>query len=159
MKVISLWQPWASFIAMGLKTYETRSWSTKYRGGLVIHAAKRKMDNPTKDFLVDLSSHFSLDIPTNEEAYNLGVIVAYAQLTEIYKTDLVNEQFKIPAIERKVGDYSSGRFAWELKNICAPIVHPALTGRQGLFNLDKQSEEFLFSLAYKRIGDWSYASQ
>lgn len=32
MKAISLWQPWASAIAVGAKRVETRSWATKYRG-------------------------------------------------------------------------------------------------------------------------------
>lgn len=41
VKALSLWQPWASLIALGVKTIETRSWSTKYRGPLAIHAAKR----------------------------------------------------------------------------------------------------------------------
>ncbi|HVM07165.1 MAG TPA: ASCH domain-containing protein [Acidimicrobiales bacterium] len=40
MKAISLWQPWASLIAYGVKTIETRSWSTPYRGRIAIHAAK-----------------------------------------------------------------------------------------------------------------------
>jgi hypothetical protein len=41
MRAISLWQPWASLIPLGAKKIETRSWSTKYRGPLLIHAAKR----------------------------------------------------------------------------------------------------------------------
>lgn len=44
MKALTLHQPWASLIAVGLKTIETRSWSTKYRGPLAIHAGKRNMD-------------------------------------------------------------------------------------------------------------------
>src|SRR3989339_577320 len=40
MKAISLWQPWASLCAVGAKLYETRSWSTSYRGPLLICAAK-----------------------------------------------------------------------------------------------------------------------
>jgi hypothetical protein len=36
--VLTLHQPWASLIALGVKTIETRSWSTKYRGPLAIHA-------------------------------------------------------------------------------------------------------------------------
>lgn len=39
MKALTLWQPWASLIAVGAKTIETRSWSTTYRGPLAIHAA------------------------------------------------------------------------------------------------------------------------
>jgi len=44
MKALTLWQPWASLIAVGAKRIETRSWSTKYRGPLAIHAAARKPD-------------------------------------------------------------------------------------------------------------------
>lgn len=29
---ISLWQPWATLMAIGAKTIETRSWSTRHRG-------------------------------------------------------------------------------------------------------------------------------
>lgn len=40
MKALTLWQPWASLVAVGAKTIETRSWRTSYRGRLAIHAAK-----------------------------------------------------------------------------------------------------------------------
>ncbi len=42
MKVLTLHQPWASLVALGVKTIETRSWSTKYRGPLAIHAGLSK---------------------------------------------------------------------------------------------------------------------
>lgn len=42
MKALTLHQPWASLIALGVKTIETRSWSTRYRGPLAIHASKRE---------------------------------------------------------------------------------------------------------------------
>jgi hypothetical protein len=40
MKVLTLSQPFATLVAIGAKKIETRSWSTKYRGPLAIHAAK-----------------------------------------------------------------------------------------------------------------------
>ena len=46
MKALTLWQPWASLVALGVKTIETRSWSTTYRGPLAIHAAKRVVYGP-----------------------------------------------------------------------------------------------------------------
>lgn len=39
MKAITIWQPWASMLAHRVKTYETRSWVTAYRGPIAIHAA------------------------------------------------------------------------------------------------------------------------
>lgn len=40
MKAISIRQPWASLIANGTKTIETRTWSTDHRGPLLICASK-----------------------------------------------------------------------------------------------------------------------
>lgn len=40
MKAITIRQPWAGLIAVGEKVYETRSWPTKYRGPIAIHAGK-----------------------------------------------------------------------------------------------------------------------
>lgn len=38
MKGLTLTQPWATLVAIGAKTIETRGWSTAYRGPLAIHA-------------------------------------------------------------------------------------------------------------------------
>ena len=40
MKVITLKQPFATLVAEGLKEYEFRTWKTKYRGDILIHAGK-----------------------------------------------------------------------------------------------------------------------
>ncbi len=40
MKAISLKQPWANLVASGQKTIETRTWSTTYRGPLLIVSSK-----------------------------------------------------------------------------------------------------------------------
>ncbi len=38
MKALSLKQPWAALVAIGVKKIETQSWGTSYRGSLAIHA-------------------------------------------------------------------------------------------------------------------------
>ena len=40
MKVLTIKQPWATLIMQGYKRFEFRSWQTKYRGDLLIHAEK-----------------------------------------------------------------------------------------------------------------------
>jgi len=40
MKALSIRQPWADLIVQGKKTLELRSWTTKYRGPLAIHASQ-----------------------------------------------------------------------------------------------------------------------
>jgi len=49
IKAISLWQPWASAMALGFKKNETRHWATKYRGPLLIHAAQKIINWPSMD--------------------------------------------------------------------------------------------------------------
>lgn len=44
MKALSLMEPWAALIAAGVKSIETRSWRTAYRGPLYIHAFRAKVD-------------------------------------------------------------------------------------------------------------------
>jgi len=50
MKALTIRQPWASLIAAGVKTIETRSWSTRYRGPLAIHAGKASVLEGEVDF-------------------------------------------------------------------------------------------------------------
>lgn len=40
MRCLSLYEPWASLMSLGVKRVETRSWSTSYRGKVAIHASK-----------------------------------------------------------------------------------------------------------------------
>ncbi|MCB2188832.1 MAG: ASCH domain-containing protein [Deltaproteobacteria bacterium] len=44
MKCLSIRQPWASLIVAGMKDVENRSWATKYRGPVLIHAAATVAD-------------------------------------------------------------------------------------------------------------------
>ncbi len=41
MKTLSIKQPWASLIAHGIKDIENRTWATKYRGTIYIHASAK----------------------------------------------------------------------------------------------------------------------
>ena len=42
MKAITVKQPWASLIVEGIKDIENRTWATKYRGRVLIHAGLDK---------------------------------------------------------------------------------------------------------------------
>lgn len=41
MKALSIQQPWSWLIVNGFKDIENRSWSTSYRGPVLIHAGKK----------------------------------------------------------------------------------------------------------------------
>lgn len=70
MKVITIKQPYATLIAERLKEFEFRTWKTKYRGELLIHAGKSIDKKAMKKF-----ECFNLEYPT-------GCIVAKVNLTD-----------------------------------------------------------------------------
>ena len=51
MKTLSIRQPFASLVCRGIKTIENRSWETKYKGKLLIHASGRPIAWPTFNYL------------------------------------------------------------------------------------------------------------
>lgn len=113
MKALSLWQPWGSLVARGVKRHETRHWSTPYRGTIAIHAAK------TMDLVGaphDLCRS-ALDAMWPMNRPPVGVIVAIGELTACLETDDV-EPF-ITRADRAAGNYGSGRFAWTLSDVRA----------------------------------------
>ena len=75
MKVITIKQPFASLIAAGLKEYEFRTWKTKYRGEILIHAGKGVDKKAMKKF-----EKYNLDYPA-------GCIIAKVDLTDWIKID------------------------------------------------------------------------
>jgi hypothetical protein len=56
MKAISIRQPWAYLIVSGVKDIENRSWKTKHRGHILIHAALK----------IEWDAVKSLNIPESE---------------------------------------------------------------------------------------------
>lgn len=125
MKAISLWQPWASAIAVGMKRYETRSWGTNYRGPLAIHAAKRPMGEGERDLLEEYPFPFGhSDVP-------LGAIVATCTLADVIRCSATT---RMDDREDAWGDFSEGRFAWVLLDVVP--TRPAISagGAQGLWD-------------------------
>lgn len=62
MKAITIIQPWATLIAIGNKQIETRSWSTKYRGPLAIHAGKNTsyVQMKSKNYILGTEPFYSI---------------------------------------------------------------------------------------------------
>ncbi len=122
MKTISLLQPWATLIAIGAKQVETRSWATKYRGPLAIHASKgfsKELQKLvwTEPFMTALLG------PGNKLAFGadfnlpLGAIIVTCNLTNVIPITpyFIKGQSKQ---ELAFGDYTfPGRFAWILDDV------------------------------------------
>ncbi len=105
MKALSLTQPWAQALFLDLKHYETRSWSTKYRGILLIHADKG-FPKYAKEFAIT-----ERVLGRGDARLVFGAIIGKIELINIYHTEEISH--RLSSLERLYGDYSYGRFAWE----------------------------------------------
>lgn len=162
MKAVSLWQPWATAIALGAKRFETRSWGTRYRGPLAIHAAKRCNKDEIEDFL--LLPGFSAALAPIAEcrtilgrerlrrALPFGAIVATCELADCIPTVLLDAaDLDKPRrwasrrdagtwTERQMGDFRTGRVAWRLENVRKLDKPIPWRGAQGLFEVELPAE-------------------
>ena len=112
MKVLTIQEPYATFIMQGLKAVETRSWKTNYRGEIYIHAGK------SKQFLKSINNQQILSLIQNTNM-NYGKIICKAELVDcIYMTEEFIKHIKsnYPK-EYELGLYQVGRYAWILKNV------------------------------------------
>jgi hypothetical protein len=80
MKALTLTQPWATLVAIGAKRIETRSWSTKYRGPLAIHAARRC---PAEARRLIFEPGPIRDALRSRSPLRLGVVVATCELVDV----------------------------------------------------------------------------
>jgi hypothetical protein len=129
MRACSLWQPWASAIALGLKRIETRGWSTKYRGPIAIHAAKRWSADQREFAVVE---HTLGRLP---KSVPLGAIVATCMLVDVRSTSELLAVGAVGPVEKIYGDYSPGRYGWILEDVVALESPTPFPGMQGLFNV------------------------
>lgn len=148
MKAITIKQPWATLIAVGEKKYETRSWFTHFRGPLAIHAGKivdktACMSEPLRSVLAKHGYGSPEDLPT-------GAVIAVGELSACFQIRpmaeeeedvvLVNEAGLIhldperDAFEISFGDYSEGRYAWEIRSLNKLTVPTPRQGKLGLWS-------------------------
>lgn len=110
MKVITLHQPYASFILHGRKTIETRDWHPHHLGLLAIHAGK------TIDKV--MCSEFHL----NPDTLPVGKILCVVDLVKVVKIQaFAHSDLSLDNI--RMGDFTPGRFAWLLENM-RPLHEP-----------------------------------
>lgn len=134
MKALSLHQPWAVFVAASVKKYETRDWTTSYRGLLAIHAAGKYRDGFPPE-VYGMVEGLKFDHPEIQAALTgpltFGAVICVCELKAIYRTQDVFPHIR--RLERDVGDYTAGRAAWELEVVKVydePIV---CRGQMGLW--------------------------
>jgi hypothetical protein len=118
MKAISLWQPWASLYLTPAKIHETRGWEMRYRGPLLIHAAKHPVHLAGASRTVwdicrtQFGEQWMKDMP-------LGAIVGKVDIIAcIPTTQLYPPGGELPMGHRddyECGNFSEGRWAHQTR--------------------------------------------
>lgn len=107
MKVLTIKQPWATLIMQGDKRFEFRSWQTKYRGDLLIHAGK----GIDKEAMKRLAKYLPNEIP-------LGKILGKVILVDCIR---MCPEFKEMLLKENSDIYTkssfSENFGWQVEDV------------------------------------------
>lgn len=149
MKALTIWQPWAAFVASGMKQYETRSWYTSHRGCIAIHAGAHKMSGTDLDLYAFQIRRLEKKVGTCLRSILLrySAIVAVADLEECERTE--GEIYtgrladRLHEDELVLGDFSSGRYAWKMENVVCLHNPVPCKGAQGLWTVPADVEQLV----------------
>ena len=107
MKVLTIKQPWATLIMQGDKRCEFRSWQSKYRGDILIHAGK----GIDKEAMKRLVKYLLDEIP-------LGKILGKVTLVDCIR---MCPEFKEMLLKENSDIYTkssfSENFGWQVENV------------------------------------------
>jgi len=118
---LSIRQPWAWAIINAGKDIENRSWSTKVRGRVLIHAGLAWDDGKAEGLLSILhwSERYRVAMPARVDA---GGIVGEAEIVD--------------CVDQSSSPWFFGRFGFVLRN-ARPLPFRLLKGRLGFFDVEE----------------------
>jgi hypothetical protein len=120
IRALSVRQPHANLIRDGVKVIEVRSWSTDYRGELVIVAGKQ----------ADVALAEVIDVPAHPRGVTLCLVELH-DVRPLRRRDALPGCFLADEID------VTGLFAWVLRNVRAIEQRP-IKGKLGLFRVERR---------------------
>ncbi len=149
MYAITLHQPWATLIALGIKTVETRSWPAPERllGQVIaVHAGKRVVRRPGDRIEQKLRAQLGEDWIRTIPAGAVLATVRLAGMARVeYADPISGHAVHDPGTEMECaagtgrtpidlwGDFSAGRWLWFLDDVESPPEPIPAVGRQGFW--------------------------
>jgi len=141
MKAITLHQPYATLVMLGydIKWHETRSWSTKHRGKLAIHAAASKPAYAREAAKHPLIAAALATHGLSYESLPYGALLGTVDLVAVHEMTpkLIAEQ---TPTELATGDWTPGRYAWQLEDRQPYALPVDCRGYQQLWNVPREVE-------------------
>jgi hypothetical protein len=137
---LTLTEPWATLVVLGLKRFETRSWSTKQRRKILIHSAKGMpgwarecvFAEPFRSQLIaglGVADEYEVNCLLDERR---GHLIGGVRIIDVLPSDVAREQLSDDPRELAFGDYGPNRYAWQLDT---PVVMPKFVPCKGALSL------------------------
>jgi hypothetical protein len=168
MKAITLHFHIAHLVAIGAKRWETRSWRTNHRGLLAIHAGANTdvIDSVVERFdekklKFTFKSPWDRHLPRGvHDVYGglasggVAAIVLLKDCVPAHQIKGALEYISLKGTKREkkyaeeelaFGDFSTGRWAWEMECIANGGTGHLIRGYQGLWDLPPKEETLLIS--------------
>jgi hypothetical protein len=123
LKALTLWQPWASLVALGEKQIETRCWDTKYRGELAIHASANLppaylgRSRFAPEFTDEVADALNCRRDSVDSAIKQLPRASVLCIVKVLGTEAITEGLRHVLCQRELifGNYEDGRYAWFLE--------------------------------------------
>ena len=160
MKAKTLWQPWASLIAYGYKTVETRGYAPPAEligQRIAIHAAKRPMVHAEwSEGVYRAIEEIGVAELNDGDGFPYGAVVATAVLQcahwvvavshapvavhiNMGRGDCIHyEEWRLLVPADPYGDFSSRRWLWFLEDVKRVDPPAPATGRQGWWSWEPE---------------------
>lgn len=123
MKAFSVAPTWAWLIVTGQKQVENRTWSTRHRGAIMVHANKsQKQDRAARKWCKDRG----IEVP---DKLPMGAIVGSVEILDVvdYDPELLFDEFEL-----RHDRFAFGPKCWILRAATKSTPIPC-KGKQGLF--------------------------
>ena len=104
MKCLSICQPFAEFIVQGIKTIELRKWNTKFRGEVLVHAAKNILEEDCKRMKI------------SPKTVTTGAIIGKVNLVDVKKYDSDKELKADKKKHHSISDNTKNKYGFILEN-------------------------------------------
>jgi hypothetical protein len=172
MKTLTLWQPWATLMSLGVKTIETRpataSWAKNCHGALAIHAAKKwnpdildclevAVKQPRCEGYCDWRLMVDAIVESGYKTLGelpAGAVVCVVNVVDVGTIRTGPEGLRVvfrdgtfkniqDEDEKAFGDYRPGRLAIVTDNLRRLSTPVVARGQQGLWDLPPLAEKIL----------------
>ncbi len=133
MHALSVLQPWAALIIHGDKTIETRSWQTRVRGRIAVHASGRRPADYCD--LCQQEPFRSIVKRMPPEMLARGVVLGTVELRDCVRVEEI-DLATLDEQERSFGNFQPGRWAWLLDDPRPLETFIPIRGRLGVFEIE-----------------------